>query len=94
MLIRDVAIANLPTDKDAIYNLFPFIPFKLNNYTYEDLAEGFVERRCDQWFTYSIQNKSDEIFIGSRDGVAKNSGMLSKIKNNFFNKCPYNFSRI
>lgn len=39
VLIRNVAIANLPTDKDTIYNIAPFVPFKFNNYTYEDMAK-------------------------------------------------------
>ena len=34
LAIRNVAIAHVPTDKDSIYNIAPFVPFKFNNYTY------------------------------------------------------------
>jgi hypothetical protein len=34
MLIRNIAIDKIPTDSDSIFNQFPTIPQKYNNYTF------------------------------------------------------------
>lgn len=52
ILIRDVAISKIPTDNDSIFNQFPTIPQKFNNYTFEDLVPELVSRACTQWFNY------------------------------------------
>lgn len=52
ILIRDVAISKIPTDNDSIFNDFPTIPQKFNDYTLEDLVPKLVRRTCAQWYSY------------------------------------------
>ena len=52
MAIRNIAISKIPTDNDSIYNNFPTLPQKFNNFTFEDLVPELVDRSCVQWYSY------------------------------------------
>jgi hypothetical protein len=92
MLIRNVAISKIPNNNDSIYNQFPTIPQKFNNYTFEDLVPDFVQRVCTQWYNYETKNASDYAFVGTRNGKDTDSGLLSKIHNTYAYLCHYNLS--
>lgn len=88
-----MAISKIPTDNDSIFTKFPTIPQKFNDYTLEDFAPDLVKRTCTQWYTFEVKRPSDLQFVGSRNGVDKNDGLLGKIKNTYAKMCEYNMSK-
>lgn len=93
ILIRNVAISKIPTDNDSIFTKFPTIPQKFNDYTLEDFAPDLVKRACTQWYAFEVKRQGDLHFVGSRNGVDKDDGLLSKIRDTYIKKCPYNMSK-
>lgn len=68
ILIRNVAIENIPTGNDTIYGVEPLLSFKLNDYSFVDILEDYVSREKAQYYIYSFDNLADRSFIGMHDG--------------------------
>ena len=79
MLIRNVAIQNLTTNDNSIYNKMPLILFKFNDYSLQNSLKGTFSFDCNRWFLYDWKNNEDANFIGTRDGSSNMSGMMRNI---------------
>lgn len=87
-------IDKIPDNDDNVFNKFPLVPMKFNNYTLIDaFLPGYINRDCHQWYEFDMDEKIDTQFIGERDGLKNNSGLLGQINDTFSRKCNFNFSR-
>ena len=81
IVIRNVAIANIPTSNDTIYGIYPLLAMKFNDYSLIDQVRDYVYREEAQYYIFDVANPADRAFVGMHDGVniAKYSGLLGTI---------------
>lgn len=60
IVIRNVAMANIPTQSDTIYSVFPLISAKFNDYSLADQLDDYIRRDKVQWFLYDYENSADK----------------------------------
>ncbi len=81
IVIRNVAIANIPNSNDTIYGVYPLLAVKFNDYSLVDQLYDYVYREKAQYYIFDVENPKDKAFVGFHDGVNFNkySGLLGAI---------------
>ena len=94
MLIRNVAIQNIPNQNDSIYGTFPLIAAKFNDYYQLDDLWEYVHRDKAQYFIFKVQDPADANFVGHKDGynTKLDTGMLAEIRNTYKWQVYFNYS--
>lgn len=53
IMIRNVALENLSSNNDNVYNKFPMVGFRFNDFQYLNALNGWVfDFGCNRWFLY------------------------------------------
>lgn len=91
IVIRNVAIANIPNSNDTIYGIYPLLAAKFNDYSLIDQAEDYVLREKVQYYLFDVANPAHRDFVGTHDGkdFNKNLGLLGAIPNTYSTYEPY-----
>lgn len=93
IIIRNIAIAKLPSNNDSIFNDYYSLPQKFNNYTFEEYFPELVSRKCQQWYQIEVRNQSDWGFVGRKTWNYETDGLLGKVKNTANHFCSYNITK-
>jgi hypothetical protein len=94
IVIRNVAIANIPNSNDTVYGAYPLLSMKFNDYSFVDQLYDYVYREPAQYYLFDIDNPVDKAFVGMHDGVNINryTGLLGAIPSTYRWQVYYNNS--
>ncbi len=109
IVIRNVAIDNIPNQNDTIYGTYPLVATRFNDYSFIDSLDDYIYREKAQSYIFDYENQEDAEFIGTHDGKLPPSGIgllglipktyptkvffNSSIKNNLEHKYTPDFQR-
>lgn len=94
IVIRNVAIANIPNSNDTVYGEFPLIAMKFNDYSLVDQLYEYVYREPAQYYIFDVARAQDRVFVGMHDGynITRYTGLLGQIPHTYWGYVYYNQS--
>lgn len=96
IVIRNVAIANIPNSNDTVYGAYPLLSMKFNDFSLIDQLHEYVYREPAQYYIFAVDDPAHKAFVGMHDGVniRQYSGLLGSIPNTYSYSVYYNNSLV